>query len=334
MSTEEIASARRAFLQASATLGLGGAAVSLGACAQVPAAEGRKTPTLQLIDLVEAGEAQKVGTGYKFAEGPLWHPAGYFFFTDPRDNKLHRYTPGKGAEFLRDTKNANGITFDMAGNLVACEGNSRMLTRWNYNRPGEQPALLLDRVDGKRITRPNDVACHSNGDLLFTDPTFNVPVKERDLDAAVWRLKPDGTVSLVAHFEYPNGLCFSPDERTLYVANTRWSKCIHEVTLDDAGKVSGRRIFHDMTADKSPGSPDGIRCDVDGRVYCTGPGGIWVMNPDGTRVGVIKAPQPAVSMAFGGADLKTLLITAHDSIYTVRMKVAGLPHPWYAKYKR
>jgi gluconolactonase len=174
------------------------------------------------------------------------------------------------------------------------------------------------------------VVCKSDGSIWFTDPGLRVPLAERELTyAGVYRVAPDGAVSLVADFEYPNGLAFSPDERRLYVANTRWAQYIHLLELDPAGRVVRRRIFADMSSDETDGVPDGMKVDVEGRVYCTGPGGTWVFAPDGTRLGIIRTPEVPANLAFGGPDLRTLFFTARTSVYTVQGKTAGQPHPWY-----
>ena len=140
---------------------------------------------------------------------------------------------------------------------------------------------------------------------------------------------PDSAISVLAYCEYPNGLAFSPDERTLYVANTRSSMYIHAIELDATGNMARRRIFADMNEGTAPGIPDGLKVDSRGRVYCTGPGGIWVFDPDGKRVGIIRFPEQAVNFAFGGPDLRTLVCCAHTSVYSLRVKVPGNPHPWY-----
>jgi gluconolactonase len=200
--------------------------------------------------------------------------------------------------------------------------------------------VLVDRYQGGRFNRPNDVVCRSDGSIFFTDPDKRVPYTEREIPspagidnlwdgACVYRIAPDGALTVVAHCEYPNGLAFSPDERTLYVANTRSSKYIHALEVDAAGGMVRRRIFADMNEGDKPGIPDGMKVDSQGRVYCTGPGGIWVFNPDGRNVGVIQFPEQAVNFAFGGADLRTLFCCAHTSVYTLRVKVPGQPHPWY-----
>lgn len=161
---------------------------------------------------------------------------------------------------------------------------------------------------------------------------LRVPLHERELlYAGVYRITPDGACMLIADCEYPNGLAFSPDERTLYVANTRWTQYIHALELADDGTMVRRRIFADMSSDERDGVPDGMTVDVEGRVYCTGPGGTWVFAPDGTRLGIIRTPEVPANLTFGGPDLKTLFLTARTSVYTWRVKTPGLPHPWYAR---
>jgi gluconolactonase len=200
--------------------------------------------------------------------------------------------------------------------------------------------VLADKYKGGHFSRPNDVVCHSNGSIYFTDPDKRRPYHEREIPgregdnnlwdgAGVYRVTPDGSVSRLANCEYPNGLALSPDERTMYVANTRSSKYIHKINLDTAGNMVSRGIFCDMNEGTEPGIPDGLKVDSIGRVYCTGPGGIWVMTPDGKRIGIIKFPEQSVNFAFGGPDMRTLFCCAHTSVYTLRVKVPGNPHPWY-----
>ena len=283
-----------------------------------------------LSGILETSQAERLATGFVFTEGPLWHPDGFYYFVDIRRNggELHRYVVGKGPELLRsNTGEGNGTTFDLQGRLVICEGGNRRVTRWSADGKSE---VLMDRFEGKRLNRPNDVVCKSDGSIYFTDPGLRVPLAEREVPhAGVYRVKPDGSHSLVADFEYPNGLAFSPDERFLYVANTRWAQYIHALELDAAGTMVRRRIFADMSADETDGVPDGMKVDVEGRVFCTGPGGTWVFAPDGTRLGIIRTPEVPANLAFGGPDLRTLFFTARTSIYSMRVKTPGQPHPWY-----
>ncbi len=282
----------------------------------------------ELAAILETKEAERLATGFVFTEGPLWHPDGFYYFVDVRSSVLYRLTPGRAHEVVRDkTGGGNGTTFDLQGRLILCEGENRRVTRTAGDGRIE---VLMDRFEGKRLNRPNDVVCRSDGSIYFTDPGLRVPLGERELPyAGVYRVAPDGTQSLVADFEYPNGLAFSPDERRLYVANTRWAQYIHVLELDAAGKMMRRRIFADMSSDETDGVPDGMKVDVEGRVYCTGPGGTWVFAPDGSQLGIIRTPEVPANLAFGGPDLKTLFFTARTSVYTMRVKVPGQPHPYY-----
>jgi len=279
-----------------------------------------------LSDILETTALQRVASGFVFTEGPLWHPDGFFYFVDVRASKLYRMVPGRSAELVRETQGGNGTTFDLQGRLINCEGDARRLTR---TEPDGTVVTLLDRFEGKRLNRPNDVICASDGALLFTDPSYRVPLGERELDAAVYRIAPGGSVAMVAPVEYPNGLALSPDERTLYVANTRWTKYIHAIELDAAGAMLRRRVFADMSCDGTNGVPDGMKVDAAGRVFCTGTGGVWIFEPDGTRIGIIETPEVCANIAFGGPDLRTLLLTASTSVYTLQVKTPGLAHPWY-----
>jgi gluconolactonase len=286
-----------------------------------------------LNDLID-GDVQRLATGFTFTEGPVYHPDGFWYFVDVRESKFYRIKPGGPAELLREnTGEGNGTTFDLQGRLVICEGGNRRLTRWPADGKFATSEVLIDRFDGKRLNRPNDVVCKSDGSIYFTDPGLRVPLAEREQEtAAVIRVKPDGSVSKIADFEYPNGLAFSPDERVLYVANTRFAMYIHAIELDSAGNMVRRRIFADMSSDETEGVPDGMKVDVEGRVYCTGPGGTWVFAPSGEKLGVIKTPEVPANLCFGGSDLKTLFFTGRTSIYSLRVKVPGQPHPWYKRY--
>jgi len=291
-----------------------------------------------LPDILETAEAERLATGFIFTEGPLWHPDGWWYFVDLRRNRLHRMKPGEKPELVRETEGGNGTTFDLKGNLIHCEGEGRKVTRM---APDGKITIVADRYQGGRFSRPNDVVCRSDGSLYFTDPDKRVAYSQREIPgpagidnlwdgARVYRVAPDGGLSVLAHCEYPNGLAFSPDERTLYVANTRSSKYIHAIDVDAAGNMTGRRIFADLNEGSEPGIPDGMKVDSKGRVYCTGPGGVWVLEPSGKRVGIIRFPEQAVNFAFGGPDLRTLFCCAYTSVYALRVRTPGQPHPWYA----
>jgi len=288
--------------------------------------------------LLETTEAVRHASGYVFTEGPLWHPDGFFYFNDIRPGTLYRLKLGEAPVMLRKTHGGNGMTFDLEGRLIHCEGEGKCVTRTDHDGT---VSTLAERFEGSRFNRPNDVICHSDGSIWFTDPSMRVPFSEREIPgpegidgvwagAAVYRVAVGGKISSVVNVEYPNGLAFSPDERTLYIANTRSSPYIHAIDIDAGGKLLRRRIFADMSAHDGPGVPDGMKVDSLGRVFCTGSGGIWVFEADGAHIGTIRLPEMAVNFAFGGDDLKTLFVTAVTSVYTLRVKTPGQPHPWYA----
>jgi gluconolactonase len=280
-----------------------------------------------LGDILETTALEQVATDFVFTEGPLWHPDGFFYFVDVRSSELYRIVLGGPPILIRKTEGGNGTTFDLQGRLINCEGDGRCVTRTEHDGT---VTTLIDRFEGRRLNRPNDVICRSDGTIFFTDPSLRVPFAQREVEhAAVYRIAPDGQVAMVASFEYPNGLALSPDERTLYVANTRWTQYIHALELNAAGDMVRRRVFADMSADGTYGVPDGMKVDTLGRVFCTGTGGVWVFEPDGTRIGIIETPEVCANIAFGGPDLRTLLLTASTSLFTLRVKVPGVPHPWY-----
>ena len=281
-----------------------------------------------LSAILETTEPERWATGFEFTEGPVWHPDGFFYFVDIRVSRLYRIAPGGTPEVVREnTGGGNGTTFDLQGRLLMCAGDARQVTRMDSQGRVE---VVAERYEGRRLNRPNDIVCRSDGSIYFTDPSLRVPIEQRELEAGVYRLAPDGAISLVANCEYPNGLAFTPDERTLYVANSRWTAYVHALELATDGTMVRRRIFADMSSDEPDGVPDGMKVDAEGRVFCTGPGGTWVFAPDGTHLGIIRLPEIPANLAFGGPDLRTLFFTARTSIYSLRVKVPGQPHPWYS----
>lgn len=290
-----------------------------------------------LPEILETNEPVCEATGFVFTEGPIWHPHDYWYFNDIRPGTMYRLRLGEEAELLRKTKGGNGMTFDLEGRLVQCEGEGNRITRQEHDAT---VTTLVDSFEGGRFNRPNDIVCHSDGSLYFTDPSMRIPFDRRQqpgtggeagvyAGARVYRVRPDGSdIKTVVTCEYPNGLAFSPDEKTLYIANTRTTQYIHAVEIDVEGNMSARRIFADLSG-KEAGIPDGMKVDQSGHVFCTGPGGIWVHKPNGTHIGIIRLPEMAVNFAFGGPDLRTLFVCAVTSVYTLRVRTPGLPHPWY-----
>src|SRR5207237_995435 len=161
----------------------------------VKASSRGERPMQGLSQIVEPGEAERLATGFTFTEGPLYHPDGFYYFVDVRESKFYRIRPGGAAELLREnTGEGNGTTFDPQGRLVICEGGNRRLTRWPADGKFTSSEVLIDRFEGKRLSRPNDVVCKSDGSIYFTNPGLRIPLAERELDpSAVYRVKPDGS---------------------------------------------------------------------------------------------------------------------------------------------
>jgi len=296
----------------------------------------RGTAMVTLNDVVETTKLEKVAGGFVFTEGPLWHPDGFVYFVDLKSNVLYKMVLGQRPTKVRDTVGGNGCTFDLQGRLVNCEGGLRRL----YRIEGDgSVTTIADKFGGTRLSRPNDVICAEDGSLYFTDPNYRIPLQEREIGhGAVYRIAIDGSINEVAKVEYPNGLALSRDERILYISNTRWTQYIAALEIDKTGRLIRRRIFADMSAGMSPGEstgcPDGMKIDEADRVFCTGANGVWVFEPDGSLIGIIETPEICANIAFVGDDLKTLLLTASTSVYTVRVKAPGLPHPSYRNRKK
>ena len=280
-----------------------------------------------LDQIVDSSQAERLATGFEFTEGPVWHPDGHLLFVDIRRSLIHRLVPGGQPEVFRENSgSSNGLTFDLQGRLVMCEGGNRRVTRME---PDGAITTVADRWDGKRLNRPNDVICRSDGSVYFTNPASRLEPPEMEMDSSgVHRVAPDGTVSmLVAGLEFPNGLALSPDERTLYVANSRNPPLINAYDVRPDGSIANGRLFADMSSGEPDGVPDGMKVDAEGRVYCTGPGGCWVFEPDGRHLGIIRLPEIPANCAWGGPDHRTMFFTAHTSVYSMRMKTQGTRIP-------
>jgi gluconolactonase len=265
------------------------------------------------------------------AEGPLWWKEGrYLLFSDIHNNRRLKYVPGQGVSVVQEpTNRANGLTRDLQGRLLACEHDSRRVTRQELDG---SLTVIANGFQGRRFNRPNDVVVKSDGCIYFTDPWTNpLPPEEWDLTfAGVYRLTPDlGTLTLlVADFVLPNGLAFSPDESVLYINDTR-RRHIRAFDLMPNGTLARQtdRVFADLSGDE-PGFPDGMKVDMEGNVYCGGAGGIWIMDPRGKKLGRIVHGAPATtSVAFGGDDWKTLYFTSRSHLGSVPVKVPGIPVP-------
>ena len=265
------------------------------------------------------------------AEGPVWwKEGGYLLFSDIHNNKRMKYEPGKGVSlFLEPTNRANGLTRDLQGRVIACEHDSRRVTRQELDG---SITVVANSFQGRQLNRPNDVVVKSDGCIYFTDPWTSPSAPQQwDLTfSGVYRVTPDlGTMALLADdFVLPNGLAFSPDEAVLYINDSRRGH-IRAFGLLPNGTLAkaSDRVFVDLRGDES-GVPDGMKIDVEGNVYCGGAGGLWIIDPHGKKLGRIAHGAPATTnLAFGGDDWKTLYFTSRNHLGSVKVKIPGIPVP-------
>jgi gluconolactonase len=265
------------------------------------------------------------------AEGPLWwREGGYLVFSDIHNNRRMKYEPAKGVSLLLEpTNRANGLTRDLQGRLVACEHDSRRVTR---QEPDGSITVVANSFQGRQLNRPNDVVVKSDGCIYFTDPwtSPNAPQQWDLTFSGVYRVTPDlGTLTLlVDDFALPNGLAFSPDESVLYINDSRRGHIrAFDVTPNGTLARASDRLFVDLRG-AEPGVPDGMKVDVEGNVYCGGAGGLWIIDPSGKKLGRIVHGAPATTnLAFGGADWKTLYFTSRNHLGAVNVKIPGIPVP-------
>jgi gluconolactonase len=282
---------------------------------------------------------ERVADGIEWGEGPLWDPReGSLLFSDIPRNGIFRWTPGGGvtlaiersgytgsAPFTGREPGSNGLTFDAEGRLVIAQHGDRRVVRREHDG---RFTVLADRFEGKRLNSPNDLVYRSNGDLYFTDPPYGLPATFKDPARelpfqGVYRLTPAGELTaLVTDMSAPNGLAFSPDEKTLYISNSdRRLPIWMAYTVDDAGALSDGRQFAEAAqwVRDGDGLPDGLKVDARGHVFAAGPGGIHVFAPDGTRLGRVQTGVPTGNLNWG-EDGTVLYITANHWICRLRTK--------------
>ncbi len=265
----------------------------------------------------------KLAGGFGFIEGPVWIPrdGGYLVFSDIRKNQLNKWTPKDGITTFREpSRNANGNTLDRQGRLITAEHSGRRVARMQQDG---SLVTIVDRFNGKKLNSPNDVVVKSDGSFWFTDPPYGVPdgeVKEQPGNYLFRHDDATGTTTLLADdFDMPNGLCFSPDEKRLYVADSGKPHHIRVFDVAANGTIRNGRVF----AVIEKGVPDGIRCDTKGRVWSSTGNGADVFAPDGSLIVKINLPEAAANLCFGGKDGMTLFLTAREGLYAVQMKVKG-----------
>ncbi|MBP6668788.1 MAG: SMP-30/gluconolactonase/LRE family protein [Gemmatimonadales bacterium] len=295
-----------------------------------------------LDDVLAPGvQAERLAGGFEFVEGPVWvAEGGYLLFSDPNTNTIYRWSPDGQVSVYRTKSGyagvdigryhqpgSNGLTLDREGRLLINQHGHRRVLR--VERTGAL-TVLADRFEGRRLNSPNDLVYRSDGSLYFTDPPFGLPrvfddpAKETPW-SGVYRLKDGRLTLLTRELRGPNGLAFSPDERTLYVDN--WDparKVIMRYDVREDGTVANGRVFFDITR-TVPGDDawDGLKVDARGNLYAAGPEGIYILAPDGRHFGTVTLPEHVANFAWGDADLRTLYITASTGLYRLRVELPG-----------
>ena len=342
---------RRAVLAALGALPVAACAARMEGVAGSAAPASERVGGIDMLDprlasiIDPQARAEVLGTGYGWAEGPVWVPAdgGYLLFTDPPNNVMYRYVPGGAVEeFLRPSglagtvpagireAGANGLALDGEGRLVLADSGSRTISAMDLAT--KQKTVLAERYQGKRFNSPNDVAMARDGAIYFTDPPYGLaeaeqsPLREVEHNG-LYRLAPDGTVRLLDTHHRPNGVALSPDERTLYLALSDEERPeLLAYDLDASGLPQGEpRLFHDMRAQQAagmPGLPDGLDVDRAGNVFATGPGGVHVIAPDGILLGIVRTGKAVANVAIGeGEDgAPALYLTSHTMLARVPLR--------------
>jgi gluconolactonase len=317
----------------------------------------RLDPALDRI-VPRGATVEKLATCCLWTEGPVWIHSGYVLFADIPNNRIMKWTPaGKLDVFMQPSgytgaakyngpePGSNGMTLDTRGRLTVAGHAARNVYRLESLAKGAKMTILAERYQGKRLSSPNDLVYRSDGSLYFTDPPYGLPTQsdkdpQKDLPFnGVYRIpdaathKPgappdDANLQLVIRdLTRPNGIAFSPDEKYLYIANSDpqhkvWMR--YEVQKD--GSLGKGELFCDAMSDKREGSPDGIKVDRKGNLYGSGPGGVWIISSQGKHIGTILMPERVANLTWGGADGRTLYITASTSLYRIRLKIPGV-HP-------
>ncbi len=283
-----------------------------------------------LLELIPVNATPvRIAGGFGFTEGPVWCRE-HLLFSDIRRNRTVRWRElPEGPEvttYRTDTAKGNGLTLDLSGRLLTCEGGARRVSVMDANGDSH---TLIDKYNGKRLNGPNDIIVGSNGDIYFTDPAWALPNRTEGKELTfngVFKFTPEGSLTVVADdFDRPNGLALSPDEATLYIDDSG-RQHIRAFDVRPDGTLANGRLFLDMQSD-APGPPDGMKVDREGNIYCTGAGGISIIDPSGRLLGRIIPPEAPANLAWGGEGWSTLFITARTSVYRLHTLATGIPVP-------
>ena len=319
-------------------------AILLVSCSKAPAPVAESPGVGSIVRLDPALDSrippdariEKVAGGFQFTEGPLWRPDGRLWFSDVVGNLVRAVTLTGQIEVLIQESGghsdapagsfvgSNGIVAGKDGDVLLCQHTNRRIVRVDKDL---KMTPFLEKFEGKRFNSPNDLVYKSDGSLYFTDPPYGLlkqdddPAKELKFNG-VFRYAGGKLTAVIRDLTRPNGIAFSPDEKTLYVANSEPQKVWMRYDVAADGSVSNGRAFFDVTAEKEDGVPDGMKVDTQGNIYAAGPGGVWVFSPDGKHMGTIKPPETPANCNWGD-DGRSLYITARTGVYRVKLAVSG-----------
>jgi len=289
-------------------------------------------------------KVEKIADGFQFTEGPVWHPDGYLLFSDPNTNTIYRYDPitrnisvyishsgYTGADIGEyGQPGSNGLVIDRDGRLIIDQHGNRRVIRIEKKGP---VTVLADKFNGKRFNSPNDIVLKSDGTIYFTDPPYGLPNffddKRKELDySGVFMIKNNEVILVSKDLGGPNGLAFSPDEKFFYVTNwdirdIHHTKTIWKYEVNPDGTLANGEIFFDFNFTEDEEALDGLKIDKEGNLFVSAPGGIWVISPDAKLLGKIVTPERPANLAWGDEDAKTLYLTAHSSLYKIRVNTGG-----------
>ena len=275
---------------------------------------------------------ERLCTGLRWAEGPAWNGVGrYLVWSDIPNNVQMRWAEedGRVTVFRNPSGYSNGNTFDFEGRQLSCEHGGRRVVRYEHNGT---VTVVADKFAGKRLNSPNDIAVHPDGSIWFTDPIYGIRGNyegfkgEQETKEAVYRV--DGKTLLGDKVSddanEPNGICFSPDYKKVYIADTGTGRDIRVYDVDGKSLRNGKRFVQlDIPGTGAPSAADGIRCDADGNIWAGARPGVQVIAPDGTRIGMIRLPETCANICFGGSRRNRLFMAASQSLYAVYVETTG-----------
>ncbi|MBU4609476.1 SMP-30/gluconolactonase/LRE family protein [Achromobacter sp. GG226] len=340
---------RRRFLSATAMLGAAGLAHASGAPSFPFSPQQRyPDPSVQILDpsfaryRIYSSSVEQLASGFRWVEGPVWIADGrYLLFSDIPGNRILRWdeTSGQTSVFRSPSNYSNGLGRDRQGRLLTCEHLTRRVTRTEYDG---SITVLADSFEGKPLNSPNDIICHSNGTIWFTDPPFGIgghwegEKAKAEQPHGVYRIAPEGGAveRVLDDLAGPNGLAFSPDEKTLYIVEGRHQpyRRVWAYDVADDGSLSNKRMHIDANG---PGALDGIACDEDGNLWCGwgssgAPGvdpaefdGVMVFNREGKAIGHIRLPERCANLCFGGEKRNRLFMASSHSLYALYVETRG-----------